>query len=124
MNITSKITRTITALIVAAFIGLVPATTTLALDTGAGACDGNNSAPCEASGDDIAALLGNVISLLLFIAGAAAVLVIVIGGIRYITSDGDPNAASKAKNTIIFALVGLVITIMSYSIVNFVIGRV
>ncbi len=124
MNITSKITRTITALIVAAFIGLTPVTPSLALEVGAGACDGNNSAPCEAKNDDIAALLGNVINLLLFIAGAAAVLVIVIGGIRYITSDGDPGAASKAKNTIIFALVGLVIAIMSYSIVNFVIGRI
>ncbi len=124
MNITSKITRTITALLVAAFISVVPVTSALALDVGAGACGGNNSAPCKASDDDIAALLGNVISLLLFIAGAAAVLVIVIGGIRYITSDGDPGAASKAKNTIIFALVGLVIAIMSYSIVNFVIGRI
>jgi hypothetical protein len=124
MKITYKITRTITALIVAAFIGLVPVTTSLALDTKTGACTGNDSAPCQASGDSIAALLGSVISLLLFIAGAIAVLVIVVGGIRYITSDGDPSAASKAKNTIIYALVGLVVAVMSYSIVNFVIGRI
>lgn len=124
MNITSKLTRTITALILAAFIGLVPVTSSMALSTASGACTGNDSAPCKATGDDIATLLGSVISLLLFIAGSAAVLVIVVGGIRYITSDGDPGAASKAKNTIIFALVGLVIAIMSYSIVNFVIGRI
>ncbi len=123
MNII-KIKQTVLALLIAAFVGLVPALPAQALDVGQGACTGNDSAPCKAQDDDIAALLGNVINLLLFISGVIAVLVIVIGGIRYITSDGDPAAASKAKNTIIYALVGLVIAIMSYSIVNFVIGRV
>lgn len=102
------------------FIGVDSA---MALDLNQGACKSSNSAPCKASNDSVGAILKNVIDVMLYLAGAIAVVIIVIGGIRYITSDGDPGAASKAKNTIIYALVGLVIAVMSYSIVNFVIGR-
>lgn len=68
-------------------------------------------------------VLTNVISSLLFIAGTIAVIMIIVGGIRYITSDGDAAKASQAKNTIIYAIIGLVITVMSYGIVAFVVGR-
>ncbi|MDO8336596.1 MAG: hypothetical protein Q7T74_07550 [Candidatus Saccharibacteria bacterium] len=124
MNLKSKIFRTYIVLAMAFVLSFIPLHSAVALDTGVGACSGNNSAPCAATGDDIATIIGSVISLLLFLAGAIAALVIVVGGIRYITSDGDAGAASKAKNTIIYALVGLVIAIMSYSIVNFVISKV
>ncbi len=124
MSLKSKIFRTHIILAIAFILSVVPIHSVVALDTGAGACSGNNSVPCAATGDDIASIIGSVISLLLFLAGAIAALVIVVGGIRYITSDGDAGAASKAKNTIIYALVGLVIAIMSYSIVNFVISRI
>lgn len=123
MIIKSKIIRTYAMIALALFLSIAPVVSVSALDVGAGACTGNSdSKVCAAKGDDIAVLIGNVISLLLFIAGAIAALVIVIGGIRYITSDGDPGATNKAKNTIIYALVGLVVAIMSYAIVNFVIG--
>ncbi|MEK7620836.1 MAG: pilin [Patescibacteria group bacterium] len=79
---------------------------------------------CQTDQSLFGGVLKDVINIMLYLAGAIAVVMIVVGGIRYITSDGDPGAASKAKNTIIYALVGLVIAVMSYSIVNFVIGRV
>jgi hypothetical protein len=55
--------------------------------------------------------------------GAVAFLFIVIGGFRYVISSGDPKNTAKAKNTIIYALVGLVITISADAIVNFIAGK-
>jgi hypothetical protein len=55
------------------------------------------------------------------VTGAIALLVITIGGIRYILSRGDPSATAQAKDTIVYALVGLVISIAAYSIVTFVV---
>lgn len=65
-------------------------------------------------------LLENVINLLLFIIGAIAVIMIIIGGIRYTTSAGDANQAKSARDTVLYSVVGLVIAIMAYAIVNFV----
>ena len=66
-------------------------------------------------------LVNNIINTLLFITGMVAVIMIVIGGLRYVTSNGDSNQASQAKNTILYAVIGLVVAIMAYAIVNFVI---
>lgn len=73
--------------------------------------------------DPVGLNLQNVINILLFIAGIIAVIYIVIGGFRYVTSNGDSGSISKAKNTIMYALIGLVIAIMAYAIVNFVLGK-
>ncbi|MBI3494822.1 hypothetical protein HY004_02465 [Candidatus Saccharibacteria bacterium] len=88
-------------------------------------CDKDtNAAICQTKTGLISGILKSVINTMIFLAGSIAVIMIVVGGIRYITSDGDPGAATKAKNTIIYALVGVVVAIMSYSIVNFVIDRI
>lgn len=84
----------------------------------------SNSEPCKANTDLIGGILKNVINVMLYLAGTIAVIMVVIGGIRYITSDGDSNKANQAKNTIIYAVVGIVVSLMSFAIVNFVIGRV
>ena len=55
---------------------------------------------------------------------AIAVLVIVVAGFRYIIAKGEPQAMAQAKNMIIYASVGVAVCIMSFAIVNFVIGRV
>jgi hypothetical protein len=61
-----------------------------------------------------------IVDLLLRVAALAAVGFVVWGGIQYVTSQGDPSATSKAKNTIINALVGLVIAMFATGIVVFV----
>ena len=66
--------------------------------------------------------LKNVVNVLLFILGAIAVIMIIIGGIRYTTSNGDASNTKAAKDTIMYAVVGLVVAILAYAIVNFVIG--
>ena len=71
---------------------------------------------------DLTGLVKQIINTLLFITGMVAVIMIVIGGLRYVTSNGDQNSVSSAKNTILYAVIGLVVAIMAYAIVNFVIG--
>lgn len=56
--------------------------------------------------------------------GAVCVIMIIVGGIRYMTSQGESGAITKAKNTILYAVVGLVFTLFAFVIVNFVIEGV
>ena len=51
-------------------------------------------------------------------------IVLIIGGIRYVISSGDSGQVQSAKNTILYAVVGLVVVIMAYAIVNFVVTNV
>lgn len=62
-----------------------------------------------------------LINTMIMIIGAVAVIMIVIGGLRYVLSGGDASAVQSAKNTILYAVIGVVIAIMSYAIVNFVV---
>ena len=71
------------------------------------------------SGDGIFKTVTNV---LLFIIGAVAVIMLIIGGIRYTVSGGDSGAVTSAKNTILYAVVGIIVAILAYAIVNFVLG--
>ena len=75
----------------------------------------------EEDGPSLEASIGIIVNILLFLLGAIAVIMIVIGGIRYATSNGDQSAITSAKNTILYAVIGLVVAIMAYAIVNFVI---
>ncbi len=70
--------------------------------------------------DDLGPRIKIVVNILLYILGAVAVVMIVIGGIRYTTSNGDSSNMTSAKNTILYAVVGLVVALMAYAIVNFV----
>jgi len=62
-----------------------------------------------------------VINVLLFIIGVVSVIMIIIGGIKYTLSNGDSSAISSAKNTILYAVIGLVVALLAYAIVNFVV---
>lgn len=64
-----------------------------------------------------------IINTIIFVIGAVAVVMIVIGGFRYVVSGGDSGNITSAKNTILYAVVGLVIAILSFAIVNFVINN-
>jgi hypothetical protein len=67
--------------------------------------------------------LKTVVNVLLFVIGAVSVIMIVIGGIKYTTSNGDSSAVTSAKNTILYSVVGLVIALMAYAIINFVLEQ-
>ncbi len=61
-----------------------------------------------------------IVNVLLYILGAIAVVMIVIGGVRYTTSNGDSGNIKTAKDTILYAVIGLIVAILAYAIVNFV----
>lgn len=65
-----------------------------------------------------------VINIFSWIVGVAAVIMIMVGGFRYVTSQGDSNNISAAKNTILYAIIGLVVVALSQVIVRFVINKV
>ncbi|MBI3494823.1 hypothetical protein HY004_02470 [Candidatus Saccharibacteria bacterium] len=71
-------------------------------------------------GEQVPIIIKDVINILLFLIGLIAVLMIVIAGFRFVTSNGDANTVSSARNTILYAVIGIVIAVMAYAIVNFV----
>lgn len=81
-----------------------------------------NGGSCSTPGSNrtVPGTIRRVIQIFIFIVGAVAVLMIVIGGLRYTLSAGDEKSAAAGKNTLIFAVVGLIITFAAYAIVNFV----
>ncbi len=64
-----------------------------------------------------------IIDLLLFLIGAVSVIMIIIGGIRFILSRGDPQAAATARNTVMYAVIGLAVAVLAWAIVTFVLGE-
>jgi len=65
-----------------------------------------------------------VINVLLGLIGVVAVIMLIIGGFRYVLSQGDEKATKGAKDTILFAIIGIVVAILAFAIVNFVIGAI
>jgi len=65
-------------------------------------------------------IVGNVLNTIYGIVGVLAVVMIVSGGVKYMTSQGDPGRLSAAKNTILYSAIGLVITILAFAITAFV----
>lgn len=64
----------------------------------------------------------NIINALLFIIGALSVVMLIYGGIRYTTSGGNSNSVTAAKNTIIYAIIGLIVAFLAFAVVNWVLN--
>ena len=72
-------------------------------------------------------LKGNIVSILNAVIGVLSfvcVVVIIIGGVSYMTSSGDASKVKKAKDTILYGVIGLVICVLAFAIVNFVISNI
>jgi len=94
------------------------------------ACGGLNLAnpdlgACNKASSDsgFKSIIKTVINVLTIVVGAVSVVMIIIGGFRYVVSNGDSNSVSGAKNTIMYAVVGLVIALSAQLIVAFVINK-
>ena len=74
--------------------------------------------------DDVNNIIATVINIFSVIVGVIAVIMIIVGGIRYVLSGGDSTATTAARNTILFAIVGLVVVALAQIIVRFVLNRV
>jgi hypothetical protein len=68
----------------------------------------------------IGGLFGTVANVLIFGVGAISVIVLIIGGLRYVVSAGNAAQVQGAKNTILYAIVGIVVAVAAYALVNFV----
>jgi len=68
----------------------------------------------------VAGIFTTISNIMMFIIGALSVLMLIIGGFRYVISGGDASAVTKAKNTILYAIVGLIVALLAYAAINFV----
>jgi hypothetical protein len=87
-----------------------------ALSTTGGSCDEGNTG--------VKRVLEVALNILSIVVGIISVFMIIIAGLKYITSNGDSNAIGSAKNTIIYAVVGLVVVAFAQTIVQFVLVKV
>ena len=69
-----------------------------------------------------AGVFQTITNVLLYVLGAISVIMIIIGGLRYVISGGNSTNVTAAKNTILYAIVGIIIAVLSYAIINFVLG--
>ena len=119
-----KILRVILPVLVVgivAIVGLVGVADTSALTLQEGAeaarCD---SCPRDLFGDK--GVFKKITNTILYIVGIIAVVMLVIGGIKYVISGGDAKKVTDAKNTVLYAIIGLVVAFLAFAIVNFVIS--
>ena len=68
-------------------------------------------------------LFRTISNTLIFIVGAVAVIMLIIGGLRYVLSSGNATSVEGAKNTILFAIIGIIVAILAFAIVQFVITK-
>lgn len=106
-------------------VGVAPQASAASCDVSAGI---SGAADCAKSADQPTDLFGDggvfqtITDVLLFVIGAVSVIMLILGGIRYTISQGDSAAVTAAKNTILYAIIGLVVAILAYAAVHFVIG--
>jgi hypothetical protein len=105
-----------------------PTVGAIAPPTGFDACSGTNesSTICTGSTKDttLKPFLQTGVNIMFFIVGALAIIMIIFSGIQYVISAGDSGKVAKAKNTLTYSIVGLVIAFLAYAIVNWVIAQI
>ena len=92
----------------------------LSIECGADSAKGNNQPTDLFGAGGEGGVFRTIVNIMLFIVGAVAVIMLIIGGIRYVISSGDQNQVTAAKNTILYAIVGIVVAILAFAVVNFV----
>ena len=125
MSLLQKITVGLSVLMFAG-LAILPASVS------AGPFDGSKGQACKGANlrddpscadNDLSGTIKTVVNILSAIVGVAAVIMVIVGGFRYVTSGGDSAGISSAKNTILYALIGLIIAALAQVIVRFVLGR-
>lgn len=92
----------------------------LLLQTAIGAVD--NMSTVDDSGEDLTESIKIILSAVIGVLGLVCVVVMIIGGINYMTSTGDAGKVKKAKDTILYGLIGLVVCVLAFALVQFVIN--
>lgn len=84
---------------------------------------GAECAKGEDQSNDLVANITTVTNTMLFGIGIVAVIMLIIGGFRYILAGGNTQNVTAAKDTILYAVIGIVVALLAYAIVNFVLGQ-
>lgn len=92
------------------------------IQNGINAAQGDDVPTAGLFGDD--SIFTTVVNLLLFFIGALSVIMLIWGGIRYATSAGNSSSVTAAKNTIMYAIIGLIVAFLAYALVNWVLGAI
>lgn len=91
---------------------------------GIGAVNGTNGCQSPAGSPQPEKIVATIVNILSVVVGVIAVIMIIIAGFKFVTSGGDSTAVSSARNTIIYAAVGLIIVALAQIIVHFVLNRI
>ncbi|MEX1058988.1 MAG: pilin [Candidatus Saccharimonadales bacterium] len=123
-----KLTLIFAATLMSAFsvMPMTPAYAAIKDEIGKGACNAAGQVNCtpQAATNSLGNTIKKIVNILSIAAGVIAVIMLIIGGIRYITSAGNEQAVAGAKRTIFYALIGLVIVALAQIIVRFVLKNV
>lgn len=118
------------ALALAGFLGFVQPQPASALfeDSKKNACEGiqgttTPTGDCATGGTSVNSIITTVINILSLVVGIVAVIMIMVGGFRYITANGDSGNIQSAKNTVMYALIGLVVVAFAQFLVQFVLDK-
>lgn len=84
---------------------------------------GTDCATPETGETDAQGLITGAVNIISLVVGIVAVIMIIVGGFKYITSSGDSGKVGSAKNTILYAIIGLVVVALAQVIVKFVLNR-
>lgn len=76
------------------------------------------------TGDTFSSSFQGILNAIIGVLALVAVVVMIVGGVSYMTSSGDAGKVKKAKDTILYGLIGLVICVLAFAIVNFVISQI
>jgi len=131
----NKLKLVLTSLFAAAFMLVPAAAFAVEPSTGQNALCAGISGSANISGgdcstttgtaaDSVQSIIKKILDIFSWVVGVVSVLMIIFGGFKYITSGGDAGGVTGAKNTILYAIVGLVIVALAQVIVKFVVGTV
>ena len=120
-QITSKIAQAITGASAALTLYAGKAMALTSVEEGAEAARAEGM-PAELVGID--GVFTKITNTILYAVGIISVIMLIYGGLRYVISGGDSKKVTDAKNTIMYAIIGLIIAILAYAIVNFVINAI
>jgi multisubunit Na+/H+ antiporter MnhB subunit len=118
----NKIKLAVLAFAMLVGVGALTPVSTVSANANSQILEGANRTGTQ-GGPTLEARVATITGVLLFVVGAISVIMIIVGGIKYVTSAGDASKITSAKNTIMYSVVGLILSILAYAIVNFVIRQ-
>ncbi len=124
MKLKQTLNFMLAALALVGIVGLTTVPAVSAADLNIGNVTGEDSAVKPEGAPtglfDNESIVTKMVNLLMYVIGTVSVIMLIFGGFKYTTSGGDASKVGEAKNTILYAIIGLVVAILAFAIVNFV----